>query len=71
MRTRFNLDRLCSSDNYILSKKIHREDLKRNHENNHTLFMAISTPSRPKTSLELFEEGVKKSIELFKKNYAN
>lgn len=65
MRARFNLNRLCSSDNYSASRRIHMDDLRKNHEKNKTLFLSI--PVRKKTSLELFEEGVRRSIESFRK----
>ena len=64
MRQRFNTNRLCSSDNYVASRKIHIEDLRKNHESHKALFDSI--PQRRKTSLELFEEGVKRNIERFR-----
>ena len=69
MRQRFNTNRLCSSENYAASKRVHIEDLKKNHESHSALFMAISSSQRAKTPLELFEEGVKRNIELFRKKY--
>lgn len=31
MRERFKITRVCSSDNYALSKKLHKQELSKNH----------------------------------------
>lgn len=41
MRSRFKINRVCSSDNYRLSKKIHSLLLSENHENNKEYFSRI------------------------------
>jgi hypothetical protein len=41
MRKRFKINRVCSSDNYRLSKKIHTLLLNENHENNKEYFNRI------------------------------
>ena len=41
MRSRFKINRVCSSDNYRLSKKIHSLLLHENHENNKEYFSRI------------------------------
>ena len=41
MRQRFKASRICSSDNYILSKRIHIKHIVNSHNNNKTLNTAI------------------------------
>lgn len=41
MRQRFKTSRICSSDNYILSKRIHIKHIVNSHNNNKTLNTAI------------------------------
>lgn len=41
MRQRFKTNRICSSDNYILSKRIHIKHIVNSHNNNKTLNTAI------------------------------
>jgi hypothetical protein len=47
-----------------------RQELQDNHEKNSTLFMTINqtVQVKPKTSLELFEEGLKRKIAEFKQS---
>lgn len=67
MRQRINRACVASSSNYAQSKKIHRDYLKEQHEKNNVVLMAIaSRPIKNKSSLELFEEGLKKQIAMFK-----
>lgn len=70
MRKRINATAICSSANYVASKKAHRTMLERNHKENETLFMSISSSVAitPKSDLELWEEGLKEQIRLFKAN---
>lgn len=68
MRQRINRACVASSSNYAQSKKAHRAYLKEQHEKNNIVLMAIaSRPARQKTELELFEEGLKKQLESFKR----
>ena len=41
MRQRFKTSRLCSSDNYIISKRIHKQDIINSHNNNKAVIAAI------------------------------
>lgn len=41
-RNRFKVCRLCSSENYELSKEFHREYLKQEHDNNIAIVQEIS-----------------------------
>lgn len=67
MRKRINRACVASSSNYTQSKKAHIAHLEENHTNNSVFFMAISTlPSKPKSDLELFEEGLKEKIDSYK-----
>lgn len=67
MRQRIKRACVASSSNYAQSKKVHRAYLKEQHEKNNIILMAIaSRPARQKTELELFEEGLKKQIAIFK-----
>lgn len=67
MRQRINRACIASSSNYAQSKKAHRAYLKEQHEKNNIILMAIAArPVRQKTELELFEEGLKKQIAIFK-----
>lgn len=42
MKNRFKRDRLCSSENYILSRILHNEYLKECHDNNITVIEEIT-----------------------------
>lgn len=67
MRQRINRACVASSSNYAQSKKVHRAYLKEQHEKNNIILMTIKTrPVRQKEELELFEEGLKRQIDLFK-----
>ena len=67
MRQRINRACVASSSYYAQSKKAHRAYLKEQHEKNNIILMAIAArPIRQKTELELFEEGLKKQIAIFK-----
>lgn len=69
-RKRINATAICSSANYVASKKAHRTMLEINHRDNQAIFMAIdNVANTPKSDLELWEEGLKKKIEEFKANY--
>ena len=68
-RRRFKATAICSSANYVASKKAHRTMLEINHKENNELFMAIgNVVITPKSDLELWEEGLKRKIEIFKSN---
>lgn len=41
-RKRFNANRICSSDNYEQSRKVHFRTLEENHRNNESLFKSIN-----------------------------
>lgn len=70
MRKRINATALCSSANYVASKKAHRTMLEINHRDNQTIFVAINNVvTTPKSELELWEERLKRKIEEFKANY--
>lgn len=70
MRKRINATALCSSANYVASKKAHRTMLEINHRDNQTVFVAINNVvTTPKSELELWEERLKRKIEEFKANY--
>lgn len=47
MRKRINVNAICSSDNYRVSKRVHQNMLREKHKN--FTFVAISTPSKPYT----------------------
>lgn len=67
MRQRINRACVASSNNYAQSKKVHRDYLKEQHEKNNVALIAIaSRPIKNKSSLELFEESLKKQIAMFK-----
>lgn len=69
-RRRINATAICSSANYVASKKAHRTMLEINHRDNQTIFMAVNNiVTTPKSDLELWEEGLKRKIEEFKANY--
>lgn len=69
-RKRIKATAICSSANYVASKKAHRTMLEINHRDNQSIFMAISNASiTPKSDLELWEEGLKRKIAEFKANY--
>ena len=67
-RKRINTTAICSSENYESSKRAHRLMLERNHKEHEALFMSISSTVviTPKSDLEVFEEGLKEQIRLFK-----
>ena len=70
MRKRIKATAICSSANYVASKKAHRTMLELNHKENNELFMAIgNVVITPKSDLDLWEEGLKRKIEMFKSNY--
>lgn len=68
-RKRINATAICSSANYVASKKAHRTMLEINHRDNQAIFMAIDNVVTPKSDLELWEEGLKRKIAEFKANY--
>lgn len=71
MRKRFKRACIASSSNYAESRQAHLSYLKECHEKNNIILMAIAgRPVRQKTELELFEEGLKKQIALFKERKA-
>ena len=69
-RKRINASAICSSANYAASKKAHRLMLETNHKENEALLMTISNSVTitPKSDIELWEEGLKEQIRLFKTN---
>lgn len=69
-RRRINATAICSSANYAASKKAHRLMLETNHKENEALLMTISksVTITPKSDTELWEEGLKEQIRLFKAN---
>lgn len=68
-RQRIKATAICSSANYVASKKAHRTMLEINHRENNELFMTIGSVTNSKSDLELWEEGLKRKIEEFKANY--
>lgn len=69
-RRRIKATAICSSANYVASKKAHRTMLEINHRDNQAIFMAVNNVVvTPKSDLELWEEGLKRKIEEFKANY--
>lgn len=68
-RKRINRACVASSSNYIESKKAHREYIREEHNKNNVILMSIpSVLVKPKTDIEIFEENLKKQIELFRRN---
>lgn len=68
-RKRINRACIASSSNYAESKKAHREYIIEEHNKNNVILMSIpSVLVKPKTDIEIFEENLKKQIELFKRN---
>ena len=68
-RKRFNRAYVASSSNYAASKKAHIAYIKEEHSKNNVILMSIpSAPVKQKTDIELFEENLKKQIELFRRN---
>ena len=65
MRRRINKLAIASSDNYSQSKRVHRQMLLDNHNNNQAVFMAISTTNNIQDSLHSFELGLKDKINNF------
>lgn len=69
MRKRINRACIASSSNYAESKKAHREYIIEEHNKNNVILMSIpSVLVKPKTDIEIFEENLKKQIELFRRN---
>lgn len=66
MKQRINRACVASSNNYAQSKKAHKAYLKEQHEKNNIILMAIAARPVQKNELELFEEGLKKQLSLFK-----
>lgn len=68
-RKRINRACIASSSNYAESKKAHREYIIEEHNKNNVILMSIpSVTVKPKTDIEIFEENLKKQIELFRRN---
>lgn len=68
-RKRINRACIDSSSNYAESKKAHREYIIEEHNKNNVILMSIpSVLVKPKTDIEIFEENLKKQIELFRRN---
>lgn len=68
-RKRINRACIASSSNYAESKKAHREYIREEHNKNNVILMSIpSVLVKPKTGIEIFEENLKKQIELFRRN---
>ena len=67
-RKRINRACIASSSNYAESKKAHREYIREEHNKNNVILMSIpSVLVKPKTDIEIFEENLKKQIELFRR----
>ena len=69
-RRRINATAICSSANYVASRRAHRLMLENNHKENEALFMNVSNSVviNPKSDIELWEEGLKRKITEFKAN---
>ena len=68
-RKRINRVCIASSSNYAESKKAHIAYIKEEHNKNNVILMSIpSVIVKPKTDIEIFEENLKKQIELFRRN---
>lgn len=68
-RRRINRACIASSSNYAESKKAHREYIREEHNKNNVILMSIpSVLVKPKTDIEIFEDNLKKQIELFRRN---
>ena len=68
-RKRINRACVALSSNYAASKKAHIEYIKEEHSKNNVILMSIpSVPVKQKTDIELFEENLKRQIELFRRN---
>lgn len=68
-RKRINRACIASSSNYAESKKAHREYIIEEHNKNNVILMSIpSVLVKPKTDIEIFEDNLKKQIELFRRN---
>lgn len=68
-RKRINRACIASSSNYVESKKAHIAYIKEEHNKNNVILMSIpSVLVKPKTDIEIFEENLKKQIELFRRN---
>ena len=64
MRQRFKTSRLCSSDNYIVSKRIHRQDIINSHNNNKSIVATMVAKRTDKTPyVRIFGELMKISME--------
>ena len=64
MRQRFKTNRICSSNNYILSKRIHIKHIVNQHNNNKTLNTAIIERKIPKIPyIKVFGKLIQISIE--------
>ena len=70
MRKRINATAICSSANYVASRRAHRLMLETNHKENESLFMTVSNSVviTHKSDIELWEEGLKRKIAEFKSN---
>lgn len=68
-RKRINRACITSSSNYDESKKAHKEYIREEHNKNNVILMSIpSVTVKPKTDIEIFENNLKKQIELFRRN---
>ena len=64
MRQRFKASRICSSDNYILSKRTHIKHIVNSHNNNRALNIAIIERKIPKIPyIKVFGKLIQISIE--------
>ena len=63
MRQRFKTSRLCSSDNYVISKKIHKQDIINSHNNNKAIIAAIVERRTKIPYVRVFGELMQISIE--------
>ena len=63
MRQRFKTSRLCSSDNYVISKRIHKQDIINSHNNNKAVIAAIVERRTKIPYVRVFGELMRISIE--------
>lgn len=63
MRQRFKTSRLCSSDNYVISRKIHKQDIINSHNNNKAVIAAIVERRNKIPYVRVFGELMQISIE--------
>ena len=63
MRQRFKTNRLCSSDNYEISRKIHKQDVINSHNNNKSIIATMVAKTDKIPYVRIFGELMKISPE--------